>query len=491
MIKSNEKVEKLLAVIFPVLALCVIVPVMIGGGYTYLCEDDFSFEGGANDMARIWGSGLVGGMVRAYEYYMSTQGTYVFNSTIHLLRVYTRWGLPGFHVFMIALNIAFAGSLFYLMGGLFKRKFIAGAMFFASAVAVYQTGNCGVNRELFYWYTGALNYTLGLTLAFFALGALLRYVHTWSENKKVTAYLVLSAVLAFFASGVALEITSPNCALLLAVAIVGSPIFIENRKIIIPFISAFAGALFNVIAPGNYPKTYEHMAEGHSTVFDAFKDTVICYRNEAGKIFGSPIFLMVLACVLTGCVLFKVKIVSRPMTGGLLALTLVGSILVQYFTAFPVCFGYHSDSLIVMRTTAAYELIAKMMYIFMVVCLAQWIMEKEFKAEKVVVICAIAAALLFCIFSGKTKEDIKNGFSFMSARDFVSGSMQEAYKTRSYVLMSLELAQEGSDAYIVAPLLGHPESTYGMGLTEDPSAFVNQSAAGLYHLNSVTVVYTE
>jgi hypothetical protein len=267
--------------------------------------------------------------------------------------------------------------------------------------------------------------------------------------------------------------------------------FKENRKIIIPFISAFIGALINVCAPGNFPKTYEHMAEGHSTVFDAFKDTVICYGNETGKILGSPIFLMVLACILAGCLLFKVRIVSRPMSGGLLALTLVGSVLVQYFTAFPVCFGYHSDSLIVMRTTAAYELVAKLMYMFMVVCLAQWISEKEFKAEKVVAICAVVLAIVFCIFSGKTKEDIKNGFSFMSARDFVSGSMQEAYKTRSYVLMSLELAEKGSDAYIVVPLRGHPESVYGMGLTEDPSAFVNQSAAGLYKLNSVTVIYTE
>ena len=485
-----KKYSKVITAVLLILALLIIVPVVVGSGYTYLCEDDFSFEGGANDMAEIWHSEFVGGFVRAYEYYMTVQGTYIFNSVIHILRAYTRWQMPGFHMYMIFINVVFAFSVYFMVRGFFKDKVAAAAIMLVSSYAIYEAVGTINDVEIFHWYTGTLNFTLGLTFTFLALGFCLRYIRR-TDRESGTKYLVPSMIFAFLGSGVALEVTSPNCAFLLAVIIIAFPKFANDKKIVLPFVAAFAGALFNVLAPGNYPKTYDNMKEGHVTVWDAFRDTFTCYGTESKIILGSPVFWAVLVFAFLVCVGLKVRIIDRKMTVGLLVFTIVGSFLVQYFTMFPVCFGYHSQSLNVMRTTATYELVGRLMYIFAVLCLAQWCIDNGIKNALVVATALFVLISVGCVFTGRLKTDLKEGFSYKCAKDFMNGSMQEAYKTRAYVLNALDLAPEGSDVYLEVPLRANPESSYGMGLLDNSEEFVNKSAAGLFHLNSVAVIYTD
>ena len=478
--KNNK--EKILTFVFLILTLCVIIPVIFGCGYTYLCEDDFSFEAGGNDMVEAYHSQL-GPFVRAYEYYMSNQGTYLFNTLVHALRIYTRWGLQGIHVYMVLINAAFAFSLYYLIKTLFKKTHIAMGIMFAASYAVYQTAGTINNIELFYWYTGTLNFTVGITLAFFALGLLINYMNA-PEGKENNKLLIASMICAFLGSGCALEVSAPNCAFLLAVVSLSYPAFKKNRKVILPFVSAMVGAVINVLAPGNYNRANESLSEGHTTVFDAFRDTFTCYINESRTLLGSPVFIILLATVFIACYLLKARILSIRPTLVTILITTVGSFLVQYFTMFPVCFGYHSDSLLRMRTTGTYELIAKIMYIFAVVCIAQWAWEKEKKIASAAIIIAYAATLLLCAFSGRIKDDIKNGFSYMTFCDLKDGSMKDAYYTRAYIFSSFELAEKGTDAIVYVPLRSHPQTAYGIGLLPDCEWFVNRSAAGLWDLRT-------
>ena len=77
------------------------------------------------------------------------------------------------------------------------------------------------------------------------------------------------------------------------------------------------------------------------------------------------------------------------------------------------------------------------------------------------------------------------------ASDFADGSMKESYTAREYIISSLELAEAGTDATIYVPEFKFAESMYGMGLGEDCNEFVNRSAAGLFRLNSVSVIYED
>ncbi len=482
-----RKHERLFIVLFLVLTLCMIGPIVIGSGYTYLAEDDFSFEAGANDKVLIHNSQIVGPLIRAYEFYFSNQGTYVFNVLIHILRIYTRWGLPGFHLFMILLNIGFAFSLFYFIRAIFNDKLISMGMMLAASSAVYL--NAGGNvREIYFWYTGAMNYTLGLFFSFIGIGLCLNFMNQPAGEKKMRT-LILSMIVTFIGSGTALEVTAPNCAWLLAIIILCFEKFKADKRIILPFISAFAGAILNVVAPGNFPKTYSDMTEGHSTAFDALVDTASCFKNETLGMLKSPVLMVILMCTFLACILLGVKILSTKMTGKLLVISIIGSFLVQFFTIYPVCFGYHKDYLASQRTAATYELVAKLMYIFIMCCLAQWVQENGLKYSKIVAAAVVIACAIFSVATGNLKEDIKSGYSYMVFNDLRDGSMQGAYKTREYVLAALSIADEGSDAYINVPLRYGPAAPYGMGLTDNPEEFVNISAAGLYHLNSVSVNY--
>ena len=77
-----NKYRKIFAGIFIIGILCAVVPVIVGCGYTYLCEDDFSFEGGAADAADTYGSNVVAAAHKMVDYYNLNQGTYLFNYLI-------------------------------------------------------------------------------------------------------------------------------------------------------------------------------------------------------------------------------------------------------------------------------------------------------------------------------------------------------------------------------------------------------------------------
>lgn len=74
-------------------------------------------------------------------------------------------------------------------------------------------------------------------------------------------------------------------------------------------------------------------------------------------------------------------------------------------------------------------------------------------------------------------------------QDFKTGTMVENYATREYVLSALRSAEQESDAIILVPPFNAASSMYGMGLSDNCEEFVNQSAAGLYDLHTVTVIY--
>ena len=69
-----------LIILFIIGIMIVVFPVIRSCGYTYLCEDDFSYEGGARDLIRDYGNIYVGAVHRMAEYYNTNQGH--FFSTI-------------------------------------------------------------------------------------------------------------------------------------------------------------------------------------------------------------------------------------------------------------------------------------------------------------------------------------------------------------------------------------------------------------------------
>ncbi len=498
MIKYVEKYKCLLGILLCCGIVVLTMPIVAGSAYTYLCEDDFSFEGGAQDLYVKYGSSVEGAWVRTWEYYNTNQGTYLFTFLIHVIRAFSRGGLPGLHLYMVAQSILFIIALMAMICSMIEDKIAGLGISLAAFLVIFGMNGTMEGREMFFWYTGSLNYTLELSLSFISVSMLVMYSKVEeSLSKKI---MVLSCALAFLVSGGSLNVVAANCAFLAAVVICGALNNDKNIKSVVrmlyPFAFSLVGAIINVAAPGNYKRADEVAVEGHNTLFDALRDTFVTCISEDRKFFSSLTFILAMIFVLVLCLSFRVKLIRSKVSLARLFVILVGTIATRYFTMFPVSYGYHSDQLISMRTAFSYEVVAKLMYLLFVIVLSQFIWERiEERKTNASRMCAIMLVLVMIgstiVGYGRVKYELKDGMSYNIINDFKTGAMQETYAAREYVLSSLQLSSKEEDVFLTIPHFKMANSAYGMGITSDSNAFVNTAAAGLFGLNSTAIIYEE
>ncbi|MCR5656937.1 MAG: hypothetical protein K6G06_05675 [Butyrivibrio sp.] len=495
---TNSKKSKIALLILFLIGLCIVaIPVVSACGYTYLCEDDFSFEGGAKDLSIGYGSSVIGAAHRTVEYYNSWQGTFVFTFLIHVLRVYYRWDLPGLHLYMIINCVLFIFSLYTLLKTLTKDKMSGAILLSVAMFLIFAMKGTLPGMETFFWYTGTLNFTLELSMSFLSCSLLIKNVRGELKSRgSAICLLIVSCLFAFLASGGALNIASSNCGWMLAVVIIygiGAGKGFKWQSLL-PFISALTGAIINVVAPGNYVRSNIGLAKGHMTVFDALRDTFVLCSAEDKLFFTSFSFVLPLILLFAVCVYLQIQVTEYKSKWYLVLIAFVGTWLVRFFTLFPVCFGYHSDVWGNLRTRSAYDIVAKLMYMLFVMFLAQFVWEK-LETGKVYKFIPAGAAILTVVLTltcyAPLKAELKEGMSYNVIQDFKTGAMVETYTVREYVLSSFRTAEPGSDCILTVPPFNKASSMYGMGITVDSEEFVNRSAAGLYDLHTTTVIYQD
>lgn len=482
--EKREILIKILRIVMIIGIAAIVGMMLICAGFSFLAEDDFTFEGATLDLIEEFGSHLKGAFAGAYRLAKTNQGTYLFNFLIHYVNPYNRAGLPGLHLVMISLVLLFFGSIFYLLKGIIKNKTLLYFFMLLCSAAVCCVAGSAAEVDFFFWYTGAMNYTLEMALSFISIGMLVRSL----EQEKLSWLRVIAcAVVSFLASGGALCITAANCAWILILLVLNFDKLKKNKRIIIPFISAVTGAIINTVAPGNFPRAQAARIEGHSGIADALKDTFVCFGNEHKSLWGSPVFLLILlmtfvvAFLAGGCL--KRQISLRQL------LILVGATLItQLLVIFPVLLGYHTDTLYTPRTQASYEIVAKLMYIFLIAAFALWLRNVEIKTKILPIGAAIIIAVGLFLISGNKTGDYDSYFMEV-ARDFKSGALLENYKNRTYVLSILEQAEPGSDLVIYMKHNVPVESALGMGITDNPEDHISRSAAGRFGLNSVAIIW--
>ncbi|MCR5674253.1 MAG: DUF6056 family protein [Lachnospiraceae bacterium] len=489
-----KKSEKLISWLLILASLAVAVPVVIGSAYTYLSADDFSFEGAMVGLTELYGSPLKAALIRTWEYCLWREGCYLGNFLVHYVRPYTNGGLMGHPVVLVINSLFFLWSLHFMITTFFKKRSLTSCvLIFAVLVSTFQLSGTLNDQELFFWFTGAMDYSLEMSLLFLALAFYRRGADEERIGRKRLLY-ILSAVFGFLACGGSLEIVSPACSCMLLMLMLR---FRQDRgrKIsYVPFLGTFAGGLCNAVMPGNFVRSEETFVEGHITIWDAFRDAVVCYGSETKTILGSPVFLLLLAGTFAVCYVYRTELKRDGMSTGWILALIPGVFLMQYFMMFPVIYGSHTVVLNSGRTMVAYEIVARYLYLFYVICLAQWVREHvdAVKKIRVGIAVAFAAVVLFAVIAhGRVVTDIKEGFSYRIAADLRSGAMQETWALRAYTLSSLENAEEGTDGIVWAPYRAKARSMYSMGLSADCSEFNNVSGASLFRLKSATVVYPD
>lgn len=501
---QNPYVRKLLITVF-VIIICVVCGLMLlGDCYTYLCEDDFSFETGVISGFNETGSVLKGALRMTKAYCLSWQGTYLSVFLYFLIGPYHRWGIAGFHAAMLIISILFMLCLMYLVWVLSSRDLLMfTGLYAASVCAVFAMRNTGLHQETFFWYSGAINYTVTFSLTLLTAGLYIRTFRS-GDRRSGTVFLILTSVLAFLSSLGCLEVSAFNCCTLMAVLILSADRLKDRRIYMIPAITGLLGAVLNVLCPGNFSKSDMWTSENHSSVFDALKDSLNCYISQARLILLSPSFILILVTVLVlGLTLGFTVRQNRGLNFGWLLVIIAGLFLVRFFTVFPVIFGYHSTDLDSARTKATYEAVARLTYIFEILAVSDFLSSVLRHRTRFVSYISVAAGIFVLVFSlvhphlnDDTEfdliADVRDGMVCRVASDYRDGSLRENYETRMEVIRALEEAGPGEDVVLYVPLSKVvTKSMYGMGISDNPDWSVNLSAATLFDVKSVTVFYTE
>lgn len=482
--------RRIITIVSILVACLAIIPVLIGDCYTYLCADDFGFEGGVIALLPQYnGSVLRASLDATWRMVFESQGTHLANFLLHVVRAYSRWGLPGFHFIMLLFSIFYFYSLYYLAKSLIRNKYGVMPIFAALCLASTQMIGTLDNMELFFWYTGAFNYTLELALSFLGLGLYIRLLSQTSGQPRTIKLYIGASLLLFLASWGTLENTAINCGLALMTVVLNYKRIFDHKPLAVPFIAALLGAITNLIAPGNFARADRELIEGHITFGDAIRDAFTIVLNQTVYILKSPTFIALLLLVFVISLICEISIFEKANHITMITV-LIGSVMVDFVTAFPIAYGQHIDGFKSMRTHATYLIAARLCIIFCNIVLAQVVRSRWGQTKAIITKVMLAVTIIFALVNSKTMlEEAKEGFSYCIIADMYRGNMQRVYNIRAYILSTLEMAEKGSDQviYIKKPL--DNRCMYSMGLQSESGEQVNVSASHLFGVNSVSVIY--
>ncbi len=187
----------------------------------------------------------------AWKLYRNWQGNWFTDVLISLLYGLHVYGIGAFRIACFLCDLLFLVSLLYLIyevSCFFHVENRRRCWLLLSVLLIWGGLNTVSPAEEWYWIDVVFSYTVPMTCAFCGIGLYLRCVR---ENRGV--FLAVSALLGFLGCGGPLNGTAWFCAMYLLIAFLH---FLDTRKIEImqwlPFLCAFAGALLNAMAPGNF-----------------------------------------------------------------------------------------------------------------------------------------------------------------------------------------------------------------------------------------------
>ena len=493
--------------------LLLAVPLLFGAGYTYPAADDFILENGSNEWANMFGP-LRGRLLSAWNYYMGWQGTYISNLLDFTVLPFTRFGLTGFRIVMVMLSLFFVLSLFFMVNGIIsfsqpsgeednrrgkrnKKLFLYAVLLFA-ALGIPGTW---AGREVFYWYTAAIGYLIGICSLFLSIGCfLLANCHERTKRR----YYICSVLFGFIASGTSPQVASFVCSWhLIALLVVILSAESVRKKLhfwnICPFLVSFFGAVVNSAAPGSLNRSRDTMDEGiNYGIIDAVKDTFVCQKNELRQILHDPFFIALAITLFLVWSYFEVKTTKKEKNVTWIGvLCIVCSVLIsQFLCIFPVMLGYHGKGIYTERTRYVADLEIRFSLIFAIIFVARYVSQKlsgKVKYKRIFCLAFTLFGVFICAAGFLSQTDYTKkvgcGYSFELIREFSNGNVQEIFSLRKEVLETLESAEDGTDVNLQMPPLPYTLVTYSQGITPDPEDITNRSVASMFHLSSVTVEY--
>lgn len=337
-----------------VIIIAVIVGVTaVGAGYTVLSGDDFTHGVRVGVFHASLPKYFVASLLYVQDLYMDWQGTFFSMFLQAFLSPINNFGLPQLRAVMVGNALFFFAGLLALLwtglsffrtesDGLSGDKETEGkspvvwrlAILTAFVVTI---ANTDVYAEIWFWYSGAVAYSIPFSVLLVALTLFLLINKENTGRKRKTGCAICAGVLLFLSSGGSLAVAGAGCyaSLLLTVLF-----FLLTRKISVHNLAVFAagvaGALINVAAPGNFAR-HDGTAGAGLHFGQAFLYTVRMFVEETGRLFKGTILGLVFLFVIAAGLYLSGKCRIALKEYGVVTVLALAAGLVAYF---PVALGY-------------------------------------------------------------------------------------------------------------------------------------------------------
>lgn len=493
--KVWEKAERFLSgrrAVFLAAGLLVLslLPLLFLGKYNVMCIDDYDYGRRVHDVWQETGSFAASAQEawrQNMDFYQEWQGTYISCFLMGMcpmnFNYYIAWVVP---IVMIGL---FASSSFVLGRHILVRWLgceETGASLIMALVLFVFYQVIEAPFEGIYWYNGSTHYVLMQSLWFFLLALCAGSLMTETKGR-AGACCAAATVLSVIVAGGNL-VTNLQAEILLA--FLAAYAFFQKRDrvayAVIPFLTATAGFLVNVLAPGNIKRGNIDMDEGYSAV----KAIALSFYNTAVfAIRWTPVLVVLLWLALLPLLWKYMKASKEKFSHPVLVTAGAYCVISAMFT--PTLYAVGMTGL-----SRVDNIIQMTYYLAVVLVTAYWL---GYFSHRELVTDGVSEALgLFLERAGSRMSMAclllllavwvltadKNTYTSISAlRSVAKGEAQTFYQEAMarYEIYTDEDVKEA----VVAPYSAKPALFDFTDLSEDDGNWMNLAVARYYHKDSV------
>lgn len=501
---TDEKVitnhNRLAGIVVMAVSAAMVILFLLPVRYICYSADDFGFMGLSQSVIDQ-NPGLSVIRVELHNakyYYLGWQGTYTENVIVFFLMQLQHLGIHAFQALCAADIILFLSGVFFFIkatvssGNASSGILLSGILFLLIVAAGF---SYTTPDEVFYWIDGSIAYAIPFGVGMFGIGEYERFLIT---GKKRHAFL--SAVLGFIGCGGKLVLA----AFLNAVYLFLMLNYIHDEKVkrnsvrksmaaswksgtVIPFLTVFAGALVNSLAPGNFIRHNTEDPRGFIPgvmLGNTLQYTLREYRNMfISGYLPAVCAAVVLIVLMTSLVSIKTSV--HPFWIILYAFFTV------YISIFPYAAGYSEfDNFLSNRVALTIDVFIAITTVYAVLYLVQWLkyrfwhLHAAFPYRKFLLSTGITAVFLINIFI------VGNAAVFPSLiRELADGTMKAHYQISMEILNEIAESPE-QDVIIVKHV---PESLIlkDIDITDNPDYWANEGVAGFYGKDSIVLIDSE
>ncbi len=316
---------KILSLGIPVMAASDVISLVVfsvGAGYTVFSGDDFTHGVRVGAFHVSLPQYFAASLLYVQDLYMDWQGTWFSMFLQAFLSPINNFGLPQLRAVMVGNALLFLISLAVLLwaglsffrtetgmgvweadrcggqtaGGaksLMPFKAVILTLFFLSVV------NADVYAEIYFWFSGAVAYSMPFSLMLIALTLFLFINKRESSSRRKKVCAGIAAFFMFLSSGGSLAVAGLGCYMALMLTAV---FFLSTGKVsryhLAVFAAGFAGALINAAAPGNFSR-HDGTAGAGLNFGQAIAYTARMFAEESGRLFRETmlglVFLVMIA----------------------------------------------------------------------------------------------------------------------------------------------------------------------------------------------------